>query len=104
MIRWLEILEGPEQEQWEVPLNETRYPDEIDEYWSLLQDGKEAVEELSQTSGKSAVLPDGVKEIYEHLVEVLWSGTDQPDTVRNATKKLREAVKNTSGLVAAGTG
>lgn len=104
MARWLDILEGPEQEQWEVPLNETRYAHEIDEYWSLLRDGKEAVEKLSQKPAQPTVLPEGVKEIYEHLLEVLWSETDQPDTVRNVTKELREATRNMPGFVTAGTG
>lgn len=104
MRTWLEILEGPKKEEWEIPLLETDYEDRIHEYWTTLRHGRDAVRQVRERVADVDSLTGNVKESLEHLETVLWTETDQLDTVRNATEWIREAVHNEPGFATAGAG
>jgi galactosyl transferase GMA12/MNN10 family len=98
MEKWLGILEGPERQQWEIPLEQTTYPSEIASFWTVMRDGKETVKSQGLNSSS---LSESLREARDHLELVLWSESDQPDTVRNATNTLRNAIADTPGFAAA---
>jgi lipopolysaccharide biosynthesis glycosyltransferase len=95
MEKWLEILEGPKQAEWEVPLEETTYPAEIEEFWSqldvserTLRDGRERVE-------AATVDTTDLKAALERLETVLWAETDQIEALRMAAAEVHDIVKAT---------
>ena len=104
MIRWLDILEGMGQRDWEIPLEHTKYPAEINDFWSTLRAAKSTVADLRHKVSIPFGLPSSVQEACDRLELVLWSETDQLETLRNATEQLETAIKNTPGLTSAGTG
>lgn len=96
MAKWLEILEGPKQAEWEVPLEETAYPAKIEEFWSqldaceqTLKQGKQRVE-----AGKEDVTD--LKAAIAHLETVLWSETDQLEAMKMAAAEVHDILKATN--------
>ena len=102
MVKWLEILDSPEQEQWNIPLAQTKYPEDIEDFWSTVRDGKAAMAvELGHEKLSAAGLPENVRAAHDRLEYMLWSETDQPEAVRNATKELRTVVMKSPGFAKA---
>jgi lipopolysaccharide biosynthesis glycosyltransferase len=95
MVKWLDVLEGPGQKEWEIPLEHTKYPHEIDEFWSVVRQGRQA---LAEARNKASLWPENILQAIERLETVLWSETDQTAKVRNATEALRTEIKDTTGL------
>ena len=98
MKNWLNILEGTEQEKWKVPLEQTKYPTEIDAFWVALRRGRDALQQLREKVSNTPTLPSGVTDAAEHLQQVLLHETDQIDTLRNATEALSTVIGKTPGL------
>lgn len=42
---WLDVVEGPRGEKWQVPFEETHYPQEIDEFWRMVHEGRQRLDE-----------------------------------------------------------
>lgn len=97
MQKWLDVLEGPEQQQWEQALNETDYPERIDEFWTTLRHGRDAVRQVKARLSDTEMMSEAVKNSLRRLQTVLWSETDQLKAVRQATQELREVIHDEAG-------
>ncbi|ETN46911.1 uncharacterized protein HMPREF1541_01100 [Cyphellophora europaea CBS 101466] len=90
MATWLEILEGPGQKEWEVPLEQTRYPKLIAEFWETLKSGKTTLENGKQQMKQSDDASSELAGAVAHLETVMWSETDQPDAVTGAVSEVQQ--------------
>jgi lipopolysaccharide biosynthesis glycosyltransferase len=94
MQKWLDVLEGPRQTEWEVELKDTHYPDTIEKFWTMIRHGRDAVRQVKMRYPDMETMPEPIRGSLERLQTVLWCETDQIDAVRSATQDLRDAVRN----------
>lgn len=88
MTKWLDILEGPGQAEWDVELAQTKYPAKIAEYWKIYGVAKEMLKDAKAKAGLVTDVPTSLKVAIERLEEVLWSETDQIAAMQAATDEL----------------
>jgi lipopolysaccharide biosynthesis glycosyltransferase len=94
MQKWLDILEGPEQAEWEIKLKDTHYADAIEKFWTTLRHGRDAVRQVKARYSDTKTMPESIKSSLERLQTILWAETDQIDAVRWATQDLRDSFHN----------
>lgn len=93
MRTWLDILEGPGQAEWELPLEETRYPAEISEFWDTLNTAEQTKNKAQEQIEKSGYATPELAAATSHLEAVLWSETDQVEVMKAATAEVVEQLK-----------
>jgi lipopolysaccharide biosynthesis glycosyltransferase len=95
MSKWLDILEGPKQAEWEVPLEETHYPKEIADFWLMLDTCKQTLARAKERMGNAGDHEDDLKAAIEKLETVLWSETDQMESMKLAAAEVHDILKAT---------
>ena len=117
MSDWLDIVEGPSQ-GWEMDLDRTLYPKDIQEYWSELGHARTVLEQAQDVMGKqwrakmeAAAKGDEVdaaakKKVDQGLVDasnaltrVLETETDRLDAVRQAREALKAEVERVRAML-----
>jgi hypothetical protein len=93
MEDWLDIVEGPKQAEWELPLAKTRYPEEVDQYWTLLREGRTLVKSLDERVPDLFATPETLQVAVEHLRLVMWSETHERQVVRSAIEDVKKALE-----------
>lgn len=93
MKDWLRIVEN-HPEEWDVPLQQTHYPTEIDRFWQLVDQARRAVDAVERRFGLEA-MPEDVRQRLELLRQVLRDETDREEAMLDAIDALHEvAVKH----------
>lgn len=83
MRDWLEVVEGPGGDKWQVPLRQTSYPRRIDEFWELIREGRLRLHNApSLLRGRFATKE--AEEAVQHLQDVMDYETDQIATMQAA--------------------
>jgi len=93
MEKWLDIVEGPQAANWNLPLQETQYPTEINRFWTELREARKVMgfAEWYVTNNENAT--SHLDEAMERLHDVMLFETDDVDAVVDATQKLKEKLK-----------
>ena len=77
MAKWLDILEGPGQVEWDVDFADTRYPARLEEFWALMRQCQ-----------------DRLKQVEE------WKRRDPPEIFVAAAEEFETAYHQLSGDIA----
>ena len=94
MQKWLDIVEGPHAAEWELPLDQTEYPQEIDNFWQELREARKAMRSAEWFIGDKANIPPDLVAALSRMKEVMRYETDDVDAVIQATRWLNEALGN----------
>jgi len=92
MKNWLDIVEGPQAAEWELPLAETRYPEELDRFWTLLRLARTTLEYTNEHI-KLDDAPESTKKAIEHLREVVDAETDQMERIKAAVEEVKKVIE-----------
>ena len=94
MKKWLDIIEGPQAAEWKIPLAQTEYPGEIDRFWAAMREARKVVRSAEWFIGDKPHVPEEVTTAYSRMKEIMRYGTDDVETMVEATKWLNEALEN----------
>lgn len=83
MKKWLEVVEGPTAQEWQVLYQLSAYPARIDEFWRLLRNGRRRLEDAPALLAGASRTEDA-RAVIDYLRGVLHDETDQIDTMKNA--------------------
>lgn len=92
MTEWLAIVEGPQQQEWELPLEKTRYPHEINRYWNLLRDARDELQRAKELVVNNAKAPVTAVHATERLEKALIINTDEIDKIANAVDDVQREI------------
>lgn len=95
MSKWLNILEGSGQAEWEIPLEETHYPKEIAAFWSMIDACKQTLAQGKKQLGNAGDQDENLKVAVERLETVLWSETDQMEAMKQAAAEVHDKLEAT---------
>jgi len=120
MDKWLNIVNGPGQAEWEIPLEETRYPNETKDYWNTLryvravlnyaeyraqedsptEEIKDAVEDLRVTnlfaSDAYKKLGEQAEKVHKMFENLTSTGTEDANRVLNQLGQCRDELLGSS--------
>lgn len=94
MLKWLNIVEGPEGAEWKLPLDQTDYPAEINKFWTELRQARKTVRSAEWFIGDKAHVPPEVISAYEKVKKLIWYDADNIEDMIEATKELSGALEN----------
>ncbi|KAI1615335.1 hypothetical protein EDD37DRAFT_507190 [Exophiala viscosa] len=96
MEKWLDIVNGPEQAEWEIPYEETRYPKETKDYWNTLRYVR-AVLDYAEYRAKKDSLAKDVKEAVEDLRVTYTYASDAYKKLRERAEKVHKMFEDHTG-------
>jgi hypothetical protein len=100
MADWLSILEGPQQKNWEVELQQTEYPARMAEFWEVFGTARKQLEVANERIRGQEPSSQPLREAMDAAERILWSETDQIVAMKEATQRLTKAM-SAAGLMAA---
>lgn len=87
MEKWLDIINGPEQAEWEVPFEETRYRKEIPKYWNTLRYVRAVLKYADyQAKGEESLAENIVEAVEDLRVTFLYAS----DALKKLTEKAEK--------------
>lgn len=92
MRDWLEVVEGPGGDRWQMPLRKTEYPHRIEEFWELIREGRLRLNNAPSLLRGVAVTPEA-EEAIQHLQNVMDYETDQIATMEAAIESFDRAFR-----------
>ncbi|CAG8366382.1 unnamed protein product [Penicillium salamii] len=87
MAKWLDIVEMTPHE-WDLPLEETGYPDRTVTYWSLFRSARNSIESVEKKIHAGESMPARTVEAVEILRKVLREKSDNMDLIRKGLNTL----------------
>ena len=92
MTKWLDTVEGSEARQWEMGLAQTRYPAQIDRYWTLVRQGEDTLKLAEDYIKYHEHVQANVAVAFNYLYDVMRFQTDQTQAMRSAVTAIRLAM------------
>jgi galactosyl transferase GMA12/MNN10 family len=92
MSDWLDTVEGPKAQDWETTLARTRYPEQIDRFWTQVRECRAVLADVRKYIDAMEHVPDNLRDAVEHLSKVLSYETDQIETMRLAVEGVKQAI------------
>lgn len=83
MRDWLEVVEGPGGNKWQMPFRKTAYPGRIEEFWKLIRMGRLRIDDAPSLL-RGIVATTEAEEAILHLQNVMHDETDQIATMQAA--------------------
>ncbi|CAG8947378.1 unnamed protein product [Penicillium salamii] len=87
MAKWLDIVEMTPHE-WDLPLEETGYPDRTATYWSLFRSARNRIESVEKKIHAGESMPARTVEAVGILRKVLREESDNMDLIRKGLNAL----------------
>jgi hypothetical protein len=88
MSDWLDKVEGPKAQDREAAFAHTRYPVQIDKFWTQVWECRNVLVVVRQIINATDHVPGNLKIAVEHLSHVLSYETDQIETMRLAVQEV----------------
>jgi hypothetical protein len=88
----LDTVEGPKAHSWEAAFARTRYPVQIDKFWTQFREGRDVLAEVRQIINATDHVPANLRIAVEFLSDVLSYETDQIETMRLAVQEVKQAI------------
>ncbi|KAK4942636.1 hypothetical protein LTR10_017583 [Elasticomyces elasticus] len=96
MEKWLNITSGPEQAEWELPVEETRYPKETKVYWNTLRYVRAVLNYAEYREKKDSPAKD-VKEAVEDLRVTFLYASDAYKKLKEKAEKVHKMFEDHTG-------
>ena len=98
MTKWLDTLEGPEAEFWQLPLEQTIYPEETRRFWSLLRTGNATLTLVEDYFDLHADHPAALAVAADSLDNIMLQETDSMGAVEEGIKRVQELLRNSNRI------
>lgn len=92
MSDWLDKVEGPEARNWKTGVAGTRYPEQIDRFWTQVRECKALLADVREQMNATEYVPSNVRVAAEYLDEVLTGETGEMETMRLAVQGMKQAM------------
>lgn len=95
MAKWLDIVERTPQ-KWDVPLEETDYPNKTSTFWTNVRDAKESIKLAEKIHNHNSFQSTGnLTGAVKELKEVLRENTDDQELLQQRLESIRMLLKQT---------
>jgi hypothetical protein len=92
MSDWLGTVEGPNAQHWETALARTRYPEQIDQFWTQVRECRAVLADAREHLNGTEYVPGNLRVAVDCLSEALSYKTDQMETMRLALPAAKQAM------------
>jgi hypothetical protein len=92
MSDWLDTVEGAKAQAWETALARTRYPEQIDKFWTQVRECRAILADVTEQMKATKNVPGNLMIAIEYLSEVLTYETGQMETMRLAVQGVKQAM------------
>ena len=101
MGRWLDMVEN-HPEKNEMPLANTTYPAQVEQYWKTLKSAKGIMAKADKWREEKNSAPEDLKKAQAELRELILRNADSMEKMTKATKQVADIIEKPEGTKSGG--